>query len=138
MDRKERFNAAFDFLRSKGIVRRKKDVAIAMHRLECNVSRAFSGNAAYLTDNFLTDFNQTFGDVFRLEWLLNGEEPMLDHEPSSPEFQTKLVDGTTSALLRMKDKKIQELLDEINELRKRNFELTCENYALRGRVGLQN
>lgn len=75
MDKKERFKEAYEYLRTKGIVRTQKDVAVKMKSSSQNVSSALNGAEAVLTDRFLMRFGDTFG--ISIEWLLTGNGEML-------------------------------------------------------------
>ena len=77
MNRVERFNEAYRYLFSKGLVKKRKDVADAMGAAPTNVSIALNGKEAVLTDSFLIRFNNAFNDIFSLSWLLNNTGEML-------------------------------------------------------------
>lgn len=70
----ERLKKAIDYLRLQGKVSKDKDVAIAMGADPSNVSRALSSEP---TDRFLRRFNEAFGNVFNINYLLGIEESML-------------------------------------------------------------
>lgn len=73
MEAKERLNLAYEHLRKKGIVHIQQDVADIMGVRKENISRAFNGNAKYLTRGFLERFNKAFGDIFDINWLITGD-----------------------------------------------------------------
>lgn len=77
MNKQERLKVAFDYLKSKGIIHRQKDIAEKMGSTEPNVSAALKGVEKVLTEKFLTRFNMAFGSVFSEDWLLTGEGDML-------------------------------------------------------------
>lgn len=77
MDKKDRINSAYQFLRNQGRVHTQVDVADAMQATRQNVSAALNGKEVALTDKFIRRFNHAFGDIFNLDWLLNGEGEML-------------------------------------------------------------
>lgn len=79
MERVDRLQKAFEYLRYKGIANTQIDVANKMKRQRTNVSSAFNGKERYLTDSFLKEFCDTFG-VFSADWLLTGEGNMLVEE----------------------------------------------------------
>ena len=56
MDKKTRFNAAYDYLLSIGRAHKQKDIAVAMSSTEANISQALKGHPKVLTDNFLLRF----------------------------------------------------------------------------------
>ena len=82
MERKERFQKAFDYLRDNGNVHTQKDVASAMNASRSNISSAMNGDAKVLTDRFLQRFNSAFGSVFNTDWLLYGKGNMLSDSTS--------------------------------------------------------
>lgn len=83
MDKKERFNKAYNFLKYERIISKQEDVAKAMRASQSNVSMALKGREGVLTDNFLMRFSSAFKQI-SLDWLLYGNEPMLT---ISPEFK---------------------------------------------------
>lgn len=84
MERRERLNEAFNFLKNKGIVHTQKDVAKKMGSTSPNVSSALKGVESVLTENFLRRFNEAFGEIFDEQWLLTGEGEMLRVESAPP------------------------------------------------------
>lgn len=77
MERKDRFAAAFAYLKDNGIIRTQRDVAERMQSTPSNVSNALRGVPSVLTDNFLRRFCYAFGGIFQDGWLLNGTGQML-------------------------------------------------------------
>lgn len=82
MGKNDRLKEAFEFLRSNGKVHTQKDLAIQMGATSPNVSGAFKGDPKILTDKFIKRFNNAFGDIFNLDWLLDGEGSMLNNTNS--------------------------------------------------------
>ena len=128
MNRKERFQKAFDFLVGKGLFRTKTQLADIMHYDKQSVTKAYNGYENYLTNGFLQNFCATFPDTFNLEWLIEGEGTMLVNErkkqykESSEQESTKAVDINLVIQLLMKNnedmrKDIEELRREVRELR---------------------
>lgn len=76
-----RFNEAYEYLRSIGKAHKQLDIAITMNVDKSNISRVFNGNEKYLTDKFLLRFNAAFDNVFNDAWLLTGEGAMLQSAP---------------------------------------------------------
>lgn len=72
MDKNKRLEKAIEYLRSNGKVHTQKDVAMVMGATPANVSGALKGNEKILTDNFLRRFNRAFGNIFNIDWLVNG------------------------------------------------------------------
>lgn len=77
MDKKDRFQAAFEHLRHNGLIKTQKDVANKIGGSSQNVSMALSGNPRALTDAFLQRFLTAFPDLFSTEWLMEGNGVML-------------------------------------------------------------
>ena len=63
MDKKTRFNAAYDYLLSIGRVHKQKDIAAAMSSTEANISQALKGHPKVLTDNFLLRFHPSNWEI---------------------------------------------------------------------------
>lgn len=84
MEKKERINYAFSYLKDNGLVHTQKDLAERMGSTAPNVSSALKGVDNVLTDNFLLRFNNAFGGIFNDNWLLTGEGSMLSaSDPNS-------------------------------------------------------
>ena len=75
MDKVERFNKAYEYLRFEGVIKTQTDVAKAMNSARSNISLALKGDESYLTDKFLTRFASAFKQI-SLTWLLYEEGPM--------------------------------------------------------------
>lgn len=80
MNKTERFNKAFAFLKYEGVIRTQEDVARQMDASRTNVSLALKGRENVLTDSFLKRFSRGFRQI-SLNWLLYEEGPMLTQEP---------------------------------------------------------
>ena len=72
-----RLEAAVEYLKNRGLIHRQKDIAIAMNASPATISGALAGSEKNLTDRFLVRFNQSYGNIFRDEWLINGDGDML-------------------------------------------------------------
>lgn len=77
MNKKERFQKAFEYLKKYGVITSQSDIAAIMETYSQNISRAYNGDDRYLTDKFLSRFNTAFSNIFNLDWLLTGEGEML-------------------------------------------------------------
>lgn len=84
MEKKERINQAFSYLKDNGLVHTQKDLAERMGSTAPNVSSALKGVDNVLTDNFLLRFNNAFGGIFNDNWLLTGEGSMLSASEPDP------------------------------------------------------
>lgn len=83
MEKNERIRTAYEYLRNIGKIHTQQDLADSMGVKKESISRAFSGNESYLTDKFLYKFNQTFGNIFNIDWLLYEEGDMITHPVQS-------------------------------------------------------
>lgn len=93
MDKKERFENAYNYLKYKGIIKKQDDVAQAMGSTRGNVSLALSGDPKVLTDRFLMRFSRVYSSIISSDWLLTGIGEMLiedDNKISEPETKTAL------------------------------------------------
>ena len=86
MNKKERFNKAYNFLKYENIIKKQADVAIAMGASQSNVSSALGGKEGVLTDNFLMRFATAFKQI-SLDWLLHEKGDML--VVAVPEFKSE-------------------------------------------------
>ena len=77
MEKKERLAKALAYLKMNGLAESQVDAARRMNAAESTMSSAMSGNERYLNNKFLKRFNDAFGGIFSLNWLINGVEPML-------------------------------------------------------------
>lgn len=78
MDKKERLNEAYNYIRFKGVAHTLTDVADMMGSTLPNVSAAMNGKEKNLTDSFLRRFSKAFPDI-NIDWLLTGEGEMIIH-----------------------------------------------------------
>lgn len=79
MNKKERFNEAFAYLKEQGAIKTQKELAEQMGTTSPNVSSALKGVESVLTDRFIERFCLAYADIFNEEWLLTGEGEMLKH-----------------------------------------------------------
>jgi phage repressor protein C with HTH and peptisase S24 domain len=127
MDRKERINKAFSFLKYEGIVKTQADVAKKMGSTRANVSSALSGKEFALTDSFLIRFSRTFKQINQ-DWLLNEEGSMLT---IIPEFRSEnipqVLEGTSD----------KDVIEEQNKITMRIRELIHESGEIPKTFGLK-
>lgn len=76
MDKKERMNAAFNYLRDHGYLHTQKDLADAIGSTAPNVSRMLKGDPKVLTDNICVRVQRSYGCI-SANWLMHGEGEML-------------------------------------------------------------
>ena len=118
MDKKERFERAYNYLKFQGIIKKQEDVAKAMSATRSNVSLALNGNPIVLTDNFLMRFAKAFPGIFNYDWLLSGDgemltvnQPQTKQEPSDVHY---IDNGSIlNALLAAKDETIAAMQNQL-------------------------
>ncbi len=132
MDKKERFNKAFSFLKYENVIRTQDDVARKMGASRSNISSALNGKKSALTDNFLMRFCTVFKQI-SLDWLITGKGDMLT---VAPNFKSE---NTPQVLESIVDKDIQEeqvkMTDRIMELI-RGSQHTPKTFALEADIEL--
>ena len=97
MTQQDTLNKAIEYLKYQGLVSSKTDLAEQMGANRVSVSRACSGDPAYLTTDFIQRLNTTFGSIFSPSWLLTGEGSMLvENSPSEVKKTSSDVENTTS------------------------------------------
>lgn len=93
MDKKERMNAAFNYLRDHGYLHTQKDMADAIGSTAPNVSRMLKGDPKVLTDNICVRVQRSYGCI-SANWLMHGEGEMLVVEEPTEQGDAK---GTLAA-----------------------------------------
>lgn len=98
MDKKSRLKKAFDYLKENGIAHTQKEIATQMGATPPNVSSALKGVENVLTDSFLNRFNEAYGGIFSINWLIKGEGDMLSNYnetlPVEKQYYTYLLPQT--------------------------------------------
>lgn len=87
MNKTERFQAVFEYLRHKSMIKTQKDLADKISGTSQNISMALKGNPRMLTDNLLMRVLCAYPDIFSTKWLMTGEGEMLlknQYEPTQP------------------------------------------------------
>ena len=74
--KKERVNAAFNFLREHGYLHTQKDMAEAIGSTPPNISRMLAGDAKVLTDNICVRIQRAY-PIISANWLIHGDGDML-------------------------------------------------------------
>lgn len=72
-DAVERFKVALDFIMKKDHMKRHFDVVKRMDIPSWRFRHALEGNTKYFNEAFLQDFNETFDEIFDLDWIMYGE-----------------------------------------------------------------
>ena len=106
--KKERVNAAFNFLREHGYLHTQKDMAEAIGSTPPNISRMLAGDAKVLTDNICVRIQRAY-PVISANWLIHGDGDMLIMN-NNTERQMMMPDpsSVTNAIIASKDETIAE------------------------------
>lgn len=136
MDKKQRMNEVFVFLRDNGFIHTQKDLARALGSTSPNVSRLLKGDPKVLTDNICVRIQKAF-PVISANWLMSGEGEMVvtdsNHSQPMPDYGSLM-----NAALAAKDDAIESLKREIakaEESSKRELASKEETIsALRGQL----
>lgn len=91
MDRAQRLNEAFRYLRSCGKIHTQKDLAIAMGATPPNVSSALKGVDKVLTENFIRRFVGAFDGIISYDWLLTGDGEMLKPKEQKTDEKAEMI-----------------------------------------------
>ena len=96
----------------------QKDIAEKMKMSEVGFTRAMERIKHKNDENFVIKFHQATGEIFSLDWLLNGEGDKFapkkeERQPAQPPHidQSSLV----NALIAAKDQLIEELQDKLRD-----------------------
>lgn len=81
---------AFQYLRKNGIAHTQKDICDKTGKSASNVSKAFKGDDKVLTSGFLRDFNNAFGCIFNISWLVDGYGEMLASDMPAYDRRSRL------------------------------------------------
>lgn len=108
--KKERVNAAFNFLREHGYLHTQKDMAAAIGSTPPNISRMLAGDAKVLTDNICVRIQRAY-PIISANWLIHGDGDML----IMTERQMMMPDPSSvaNAIIASKDETIESLKREL-------------------------
>lgn len=88
MDKLERIQSMYEYLRDTGQVHTRKDLAEKVGATPSNVASALRGEPRCLTDNLLRRINQAFGYIFNERWLITGEGEMMAENSAISSWNT--------------------------------------------------
>ena len=74
--KRQRFVIAYEYLRSQGVIRTQKELAVLMKSDKTNISQALNHGKG-LTESYIYRFNKAVNGLFSYEWLFNGTGEML-------------------------------------------------------------
>lgn len=113
MDKKERFNKAFSFLKYENVIKTQDDVARKMGASRSNISSALNGKESVLTDTFLMRFANAFKQI-SLDWLLDERGPMLTAEFNfKDENKPQVLEGVVDKDVQEEQKKMTDRIMEL-------------------------
>ena len=118
MDKKDRINAAFNYLKENGIIHTQRDLAQAIGATAPNVSRMLKGDPKVLTDNICVRIQKAFG-MISANWLMHeeGEMVIVDND-NDQQFDAPDYDSMVNSIIAGRDAHIKTLEDEIQKLEK--------------------
>ena len=133
MDRKERMNKVFDYLRNQGLIHTRKDLAEAIGSTTSNISKMLKGDPKVLTDNMCRRIRKNFKEI-SADWLISGEGEMIiatnnnktaTNQIPLPDYSS-LMNATIAAKddaiaslkreLEAKDMLVSSLMRQVNDL----------------------
>ena len=85
--KKERFNAAFEYLKNRGLVHMQRDLAEAIGTTESNISHALKGDEKALTDSLCMRLSRAY-DMISAQWLICGDGEMVINNNINNNFIT--------------------------------------------------
>lgn len=133
MNKKERFQKAFEYLKKNGLIESKTQLGSLMGYSRIAVSNAYMGNEGYLTEKFLIKFCNAFPGVFNYEWLMEGEGTMLAASQMAQEaVKEAQPTSAPSANEEWYRSQIKELTTMLNNAYTLIARLQQENEMLRG------
>lgn len=88
--RQERFVKLYEYAIDQGLCKNKTGFALLANTASNTMSKAFSGEALYLTDNLLIRINDALGNPFCLDWLIHGTLPIYRSEIDAQPYENKV------------------------------------------------
>ena len=127
MEKYERFQKAYEYLKSHGAFHSKTELAELLGRTRAHVSGAYHGKEPFFNDSFLRSFCQKFPEI-NIDFLLHGEGEMVNtpkaSEPMSdyvalPRWADSLIQLVTEQVKTIEDlrREVAALHQEINNLK---------------------
>ena len=127
MEKYERFQKAYEYLKSHGAFHSKTELAELLGRTRAHVSGAYHGKEPFFNGSFLRSFCQKFPEI-NIDFLLHGEGEMVNtpkaSEPMSdyvalPRWADSLIQLVTEQVKTIEDlrREVAALHQEINNLK---------------------
>lgn len=129
MERADRIKEVYSFLLRSGAVTSKHDFAIKANMSVSTVSSALNGNKYYCTTQFAERINESFGNIFDVKWILEGNGTMLKNPNIVPKahitshiIENNNLDKNMTILIETvssQQELIRKLLAEVDALREK-------------------
>jgi phage repressor protein C with HTH and peptisase S24 domain len=91
--KQDKLNEAYEYLRSLGHFHTKKEFSAEIGFDKANLSSAFNGSDAYLTDGLFEKICKRYPEIFNLEYFLTGEGEMLKDKSIHNAIEAKNTDA---------------------------------------------
>ena len=128
MEKYERFQEAYEYLKSHGAFHSKTELAELLGRTRAHVSGAYHGKEPFFNDSFLRSFCKKFPEINQ-DWLLYGNGEMVENEQVAepmpeynaiPKWADALIQLVSSQTQTIEDlrREISTLKEEINKIKK--------------------
>lgn len=128
MEKYERFQEAYEYLKSHGAFHSKTELAELLGRTRAHVSGAYHGKEPFFNDSFLRSFCQKFPEI-NIDYLLHGEGEMVNtqkvSEPMSdyvalPNWADSIIQLVTEQVKTIEDlrREVAALHQEISNLKR--------------------
>ena len=128
MEKYERFQKAYEYLKSHGAFHSKTELAELLGRTRAHVSGAYHGKEPFFNDSFLRSFCQKFPEI-NIDFLLHGEGEMVNtpkaSEPMSdyvalPRWADSIIQLVTEQVKTIEDlrREVAALHQEISNLKR--------------------
>ena len=127
MERKERLNEVYEYVRKHFPIHTQVDFAEKLKYHRTYISSAMHGNEKNLTDKLFRNICETFPNVFNLDYLLTGEGELLMKQEQETAPIDKQQDALTYAAIQV-GKMMAELSHSIASLR--DFQKNLEERAV--------
>lgn len=127
MEKYERFQEAYEYLKSHGAFHSKTELAELLGRTRAHVSGAYHGKTPFFNDSFLRSFCQKFPEI-NIDFLLHGEGEMVNTPKASepmgdyvalPRWADSIIQLVTEQVKTIEDlrREVAALHQEINNLK---------------------
>lgn len=134
MEKYERFQEAYEYLKSHGAFHSKTELAELLGRTRAHVSGAYHGKEPFFNDSFLRSFCQKFPEINQ-DWLLYGNGEMVENEQAAepmPEYNA--IPKWADALIQIVTEQVKANEDMRRELRQSLEEVASLKQELKNAI----